>query len=432
VAVQPDGGLVYAFLSSNQHQLAGYRIFHFNLGRALGDGTVDATFGDGGTVTPDLQGPGNAHPLAMALQGDGKLIVAGDAWATYDFFNFPGTHFAVARYNADGTLDRTFGSGGLVTADFSGTIGDVNAGATAVAVQPDGKVVIAGRVSDPTLARPAAGLIRLNADGSLDAGFGAGGKVLATGSPMPGAMDMALQADGRIVIAGEDNGGSGNLVVARFNGDGSPDLDFGSAGSATTPVSAQGIWAGWFSPRPLAIQDDGRIVAAGVITTDDPDSPPGVDQSFALVRLNPDGSPDASFGPGGIAVASFGPGRLDNPSAILLQPDGKILAAGATSVGWGPGVYALARFNPDGSLDASFGGGGEVATDFGQDDWVTSIALQSDGRIVAGGVSTDDPAPNVASTYSHFALARYNPDGGLDAGFGAGGLVTTSFGADLS
>jgi uncharacterized delta-60 repeat protein len=165
----------------------------------------------------------------------------------------------------------------------------------------------------------------------------------------------------------------------------------------------------------VALQPDGKIVAAGTATRG-----ATIISDFALARYNPDGSLDATFGSAGKVTTDFG-GDSDRAQSVALQPDGKIVAAGTTST---PGVsgadFALARYNPDGSLDATFGSAGKVTTDFG--GGAEAVALQPDGKIVAAGSASPG-----ATIFSDFALARYNPDGSLDATFGSGGKVTTHF-----
>ena len=138
----------------------------------------------------------------------------------------------------------------------------------------------------------------------------------------------------------------------------------------------------------MALQPDGKLVVAG-------DS----DANFALARYNSDGSLDAGFGTGGKVITSFG--GTDQASAVILQPDGKIVVAGQTDTGVSID-FALARYMPDGSLDGAFGSGGRVTTNFigNSDDLGSAVALQSDGKIVVGGTSDDN-----------FALARYTPEG---------------------
>jgi uncharacterized delta-60 repeat protein/uncharacterized repeat protein (TIGR01451 family) len=351
-------------------------------------GALDPSFGIGGQVTTDFGGFDSAQ--AVALQSDGKIVAVGGT------ASFPSGDFALARYNADGSLDATFGSGGKVTTDFGGFDA-----ASAAVIQTDGRIVAAGRSGSGDFA-----LARYNADGSLDPTFGSGGKVTTDFGGFDAAFGVARQADGKIVAAGQ-GGAGGGFALARYNPDGSLDPSFGSGGEVTTHFTS-----GVEVVIAVAIQLDGKIVAVGQTFA-------GGFQQFALARYNADGSLDSGFGSGGIVATNFG---FDSAfgGALAIQSDGKIVAAGRAGTD-----FLLARYNGDGTLDATFGSGGVVTTDFGGAlfDAAFGVALQSNGKIVAAG-SAISGFPSSAD----FALARYNADGSLDASFGSGGKVTTDFG----
>jgi uncharacterized delta-60 repeat protein len=367
-------------------------------------GDLDPSFGTGGTVTMPV---GNAS--AVALQGDGKIVTAGHADT--------GTQgdFALARYNPDGSLDPTFGTGGTVTTAFPSYFGSYDA-AYAVALQGDGKIVAAGDTD--TGGGGAFALARYNPNGSLDPTFGRGGTVTtAFGTPYDAAYAVALQGDRKIIVAGNtDTGTRGAFALARYNSDGSLDPTFGTGGTVTTAFGTSHDAA-----YAVALQGDGKIVAAGFTQT--ATQPPL--HTFALARYNSDGSLDVTFGTGGRVTTAFGmSGSLAN--AVALQGDGKIVAAGDTDIGT-QGAFALARYNPDGSLDPTFGTGGTVTTAFGtSSSSANAVALQGDGKIITAGVTETAPGAYV------FALARYNPDGHLDATFGTDGTVTTAFGTIIA
>jgi uncharacterized delta-60 repeat protein len=347
-------------------------------------GALDPTFGTGGQVTTDFGGFDSAQ--AVALQSDGKIVAAGSS----------GGDFALGRYNADGSLDSGFGSGGKVTTDFGGF--DAVSG---VVVQPDGRIVAAGRSGGGDFA-----LARYNANGGLDPTFGGTGKVTTDFGGFDAAFGVALQANGKIVAAGQ-GGPGGGFALARYNADGSLDTSFGSGGEVTTHFTA-----GVEVAIAVAIQVDGKIVVTGQTFA-------GGFQQFALARYNADGSLDATFASGGILTTDFGLGSGFG-GALVIQPNGKIVAAGRAG-----SDFVVARYNTDGSPDASFGSGGKVTTDFGGVifDAAFGVALQSNGKIVAAGGEF-----NGFPSSADFALARYNPDGSLDASFGSGGEVTTDFG----
>jgi len=353
-------------------------------------GDLDPSFGAGGLVTTDFGSRGD-FSLAVALQTDGKIVAAGNS-SRADVFD---VDFALARYNSNGSLDATFGSGGTVLTDF-GTSVDA---ASDVVVQPDGKILAAGiRAGDFALAR-------YNADGSLDAAFGSAGKVTTDFGSFDQANAVAVQSDGKIVAAG---GTAGGFALARYNSDGSLDAGFGSGGKVvgSLPVFVFDV----------AMTRDAKILVAGGSGFF-----PFGSSDLTLARYGSDGALDTGFGSGGTVVTDFG--GSDNAFAIALYPDGRIVAAGGTKTSPSSGDFALARFNPAGSLDATFGTGGRVLTDFssGSDDTAFGVVVHPDGGITAAGFT--GPA-----TGSSFALARYTSSGTLDVGFGSGGKVTTTFG----
>lgn len=375
------------------------------LGSAQADGgALDPAFGTAGVVitpTPPSTAPENADLNAVALQGDGKIVVGGRVHPS----TAQSTTFAVARYGADGSLDSTFGTGGVVTTDFN-LDGE---GVHGLAIQPNGKIVAAGEAGGVIA------LARYNPDGSLDPTFGSG--------PIPGTVEsdvitggnegVALQPDGKIVVAG----GFYDLAVARYNADGSLDTSFGSGGVVLTARSD------FEYGTAVALTPDGEIVVAGSRSNSLPDS--GPDRSFVVERLKPDGSPDSSFGSGGIATATVG--AWDFGYGLAVQPDGKILIGGASESS-SQTMQALVRFQPDGALDRSFGDQGVVTTSGDADGYLyiaSSVLLQPDGKIIAGGDSSTSAGPG-----TDFGLARYLPDGSLDPSFGAGGILTTAFGSN--
>jgi uncharacterized delta-60 repeat protein len=212
---------------------------------------------------------------------------------------------------------------------------------------------------------------------------------------------MTVQSDEKIVLAGIRQTSAGaDAVVVRLNPDGSSDSSFG-AGGVVALKDAFGF--------AVALQADGKILL-GAHAFDD----------LVVARFLPDGRLDTSFGRGGAVFTDFG--GTEATFALAVQPDGKIVAAGrATALhSLEAGDFAVVRYNPDGSLDSSFGGGGKVRTDFGGGEDALDIAMQSDGRIVVVGASGIFGSP--------WAVARYNADGSLDSSFDADGKVVTDFG----
>jgi len=366
-------------------------------------GDLDPTFGNNGLVTTDFAFSYDLPP-ALAIQADGRIVLAGYSGG-YPF------DFALARYNPDGSLDTGFGTGGLVTTDFNS--GDSDYG-HAVAIQVDGRIVVAGSTGYPSHQDFA--LARYNIDGSLDTNFGDGGFVVTDfGTYRDDANAVVIQADRKIVVAGysRPSNGDADFALARYNVDGSLDNGFGNGGMLITFFSYTDDVA-----NAVAIQPDGKIIAAGWANR------PAHD--FALARYNRDGTLDTTFDGDGRVTTDFAGGADIIWYGLVLQPDGKIVAAGSTNQGGARGLdLALARYNKDGSLDATFGNGGLVATDFASTtDQCLGVTLHEDGKIVVAGSS------NQPGTGHDFALARYLGDGVLDSGFGVGGWVTTDFGSN--
>ena len=253
-----------------------------------------------------------------------------------------GNDFALIRYNIDGSLDTSFGAGGKVTTDFFGQIDSFGDQLTAIALQPDGKIVAAG-------------------------------------------------------VANNNSFAGGQLAVARYNLDGSLDMSFGSGGKVTTVFDKPAVG------NAIAIQPDGRIVVGGSDFTFDADGTalPG-SHNFVLARYNSDGSLDISFGSGGKLINDFFGGD-DDLSALAIQPNGKILAAGTATSSATAADFALVRYNTDGSFDTSFGSGGKVFTDFHRvNDLARAMALRADGKIVLAGFVVGLVSP------PGIGVARYN------------------------
>ncbi len=455
---QADGKLVAAGRSN------GAGSADFALCRYDAEGELDPAFGTGGRVLTDfggnrcVGGPRNARPCqkhedclggtcgssddvawALALQGDGKVVAAGERRACVggehdgercqvdaDCGSPPDVcvaDFALARYNADGSVDLTFGSGGRVVTDFGG-----DDTAFALAVQPDGKIVVAG-VSNGAGTMDFA-LARYESDGTLDATFGSGGRVVTDLGGNGGndeAFALVVQPDGRLVAAGASTAAGSldfDFALARYNTDGTLDATFGNSGQVVTdfgPVFVGSDPSNCALPLAdfhgvdvafaLALQPDGKLVAAGVSTSD-----------FALARYNADGSLDTTFGTCGRVITDFA-GDDAAASALVVQPDGKLVAAGRSSLGNHPS-FSLARYASDGTLDPIFGAGGRVVTEVGSDAEAFALVLQpDDGHLLVAGAAGGD-----------FALARYEGDFATlaltKAGTGSGTVTSDPAGLD--
>jgi uncharacterized delta-60 repeat protein len=376
-------------------------------------GDLDPTFGTGGQVTTDFSRSTDIAN-AVALQPDGKLVVVGQ---TYKNNDYTGEDFAVARYNTDGTLDTTFGVNGKVRTDFPG----LAAVASSVLVQPDGKILVAGGAFPLFTFLGDFELVRYNPNGSPDTSFGNGG-IVTTSFPGQGsyAFALALQSDGKIIAAGTDfvnfsseDSSNTDFGLERYNSDGTPDTTFGNGGQVTTDFD--GFNDDAFS---VLIQPDGKIVAVGSAKN------PATFYDFAAVRYLANGTIDTTFGVAGKVRTDFGHADFDQARSAVLQPDGKIVAAG-TAI-WNNTLsqpFALARYTSNGTLDTTFSSDGKLFIDFGSfDQTAYSVFLQPDGKIVTAGY------PNTESSDSDFLLARLKTNGSLDRTFGIGGKVRTSFG----
>jgi uncharacterized delta-60 repeat protein len=352
-------------------------------------GELDPSFDGDGVVLTDF-GATTERAVDTAIQSDGKIVAAGES----------GGDFALARYNPDGSLDISFGGDGKVTTDFGG-VRDI---ADAVAIQSDGKIVAAGRFFPRPYSDDFA-LARYNSDGSLDTSFGVSGKVITNLGGADVIEDVAIQSDGKIVAAGFRLFPGWDFALARYNPDGSLDTSFGVNGVVITDFGSTD------QAVAIAIQPDGKIVATGFSGAFQPVS------DFAVARYNSDGSLDTSFDADGKVTTDFG--DFDQARAMALQSDGKIVAAGFTFAA-GTQDFALARYNPDGSLDTSFHFDGTVITDLGGGEAALDAMQLPDGKIVAAGVA------NVGG--QDFSLVRYSPNGFLDTSFGVNGVVLTDIG----
>ena len=402
IAIQDDGKIVIAgdFFSVNGHPRT-------RIARLHPDGGIDMDFGAG------LAGA-DAPVASVAMQADGGIVVGG---AFTSLHGQPRN--GIARLNPDGTVDGDFGAG----------LSGVDGGVFSVAVDDDQTLLIGGAF-ETVNGTPRRNLARLRADGSLDEGFGSD-----TGGPNARVDAIVVQPDGRVLISGAftDVDGESRWRVARMNNNGVLDTDFADGlGGANSAVAA------------LGLQEDGKVLAAGFFT----------EPRLRIARLNPDGTPDdgfanglpgpdlgiravvpstdgsvlaggafttvqgearsrvARFGADGTLDADFGAGLAGADGlvvALAVQPDGRILVAGDfTSVNGEP-RNRIARLHADGTLDDSFGDGLALA-----DGWVGAVALQPDGKVVIGGGFTS------VNGATRNRIARLNPDGSLDTGFGSG------------
>jgi uncharacterized delta-60 repeat protein len=339
----------------------------------------------------------------------GKLLVAGTVGARQGFREK--SDFAVARYNANGTLDTTSGTDkkakGVTITDL-GSDGDY---VRDMLVQPDGKVVVAGVSSARGYQSYA--LVRYNVNGTLDTSFGTGGKQVTTLATDVDTAEIALDANGRIVLAGSAGNyplsGASDFQLARFLPNGQLDASFGAGGVVTTDFTG-----GIDLTTAVTVLPDGKVVVAGTSEYREI----GRYSRVALARYNPDGTLDGTFGQGGTVLATLDedPTGGSDPSrdfaaftyAVAVQPDGKLLTAGQGMYRpeFGPNGFLLMRFNVDGSTDLDFGplGKGGALTPIGSSSAARALALQPDGKAVLAGWA------DFGGSASDFALARYLGD----------------------
>ena len=370
VAIQADGKIVVAggtgFTGADRFALARYNT----------DGSLDTSFDGDGKLTTD----GFSEALQVAVQADGKIVAAGISFNVYQ-------DFGLARYNPDGSLDTNFAGDGTVWTDIAGDSDYLNA----MVIQPDGKIVVGGSTRDDDEQRFRFALVRYNVDGSLDTSFDGDGKVvttIVTGQNSDEITGLAIQGDGKIVAAGwteptDPSQGVYRFALARYASDGSLDTSFDGDGIAITGFGGEDL------ALAVALQSDGKIVVGG-----QHGQPTGYD--FALARYNADGSLDSGFDGDGFVTTDISEDGIETVQDLLIQPDGKIVAAGE-----GYGDYAIVRYNTNGSPDSTFSGDGIISTNISGGDHARGIAQQPDGKLVAAGYSA-----------SNFSVARYLSSGG--------------------
>jgi uncharacterized delta-60 repeat protein len=377
-------------------------------------GDLDTSFSGNGRKSISFGGTDQAN--AVLVQPNGRIVVVGGGG--------PRSSFCVARLRSDGKLDQTFGSGGKRAFSF----GRENEAAFGAALQSDGAILLAGD-ADFRVA-----VARLKPNGSLDATFSEDGKKVFSWGSIGRATDVLQLPNGKIVVTGFSGPETGNVQAARLTPGGTLDTTFGTGGIATADFGGDDFGLS------AARQANGRILIAGLsrpTLSNDPSSAivarlrsngvldpdfdgdgrktlPGMSSASAVVvqpdrkilvagyppdgammmvqRLNPNGTPDPTLGGDGTATVDFG-GNDDFANAMALQPDGKIVLAGYIA----GGIVAVARLNSDGSPDGTFSTDGRATIDFGDVAFGKAVALQGNGRIVvAGDLTAGD----------NFAIAR--------------------------
>lgn len=398
-------------------------VFVMNLPAFGANGDLDIGFGTAGVARSGLVNAtffnGSQLTIPPVVQGDGKILIC----STQDSGGPSGTDFFVARFSANGALDSSFSFDGKVAIDFDAGAGSDYC--TAIALQSDGKIVVSGSTSTGAANGSDFAVARLNSDGTLDASFGGGTGKTTIGFDLGSsnndtAYGLAIQPDGRIVVAGSaDTTANGtDFAVVRLNSDGSRDTAFNLTGKVSVGFNLPGSTSKADTATSVAIDAAGNIVLGGYANKG------ANDNDFAAARLHPNGSLDANFDADGRATLAFdlggaGGSKQDAVFAMTIQRDGKIVLAGAadSSASATPNYdMAVARLLPDGSPDAGFGLGGKVLVSFDQtangEDLVLAVAEQGNGKLMLGG------GVFAGTNAIDGAAVRLNANGSADGEFG--------------
>ena len=399
VIVQSDNSIIIGGTSASSFALASYNT----------DGSINTAFQTTGLVTTQL-GIFDDKAFASTVQKDGKVIVAGysyspDWTASTSAFNAPSSYkLAITRYRTNGNPDSTFNSTGKLLKKYSGDFR-----AYAVKVQTDGKIVAAGSIYNGTDIDFA--VVRLKANGTADNSFsGDGLQSTSFGSGTDIARCMAIQANGKIVVAGSTNQSitGDDFAIARYNANGDLDNTFGTGGKITKDIAKN-----YDDITSIVVQSDNKIVVVGYTYN-------GSYHTVILMRFNSDGTPDNTFGTNGIAYTAL---KMNNiyATCVALQSNGKIVVGGKAYTGTTYN-FLLLRYNANGTLDNKFAGGGLVTTALasGSTDFGNSVAIESNGSILLGGQT-------FTRAYTDFGLVRYKSTGIVDSSFGTNGRVHTDF-----
>lgn len=355
---------------------------------ATGSPNTRPYFGENGdgSVTTTIPGSSLDFGFGSVVQTDGKIIVAGSS-------NIADFDISLVRYHADGSVDQTFGTDGVATLDLGG-----NELGFDVALQSDGKIVVAGQTdiaADIDLLT-----VRFNTDGSLDTTFDSDGYAIVDINGDDSAADVAIQSDGKLVVVGTNDGGGHDFSVVRYETTGALDTTFDSDGVFTHDFGG----SSFDQATSVALQSDGKIVVGGSSAV-----------QFGLIRLTTAGVLDTTFDTDGKVTTDFGAGS-ETINSLAIQADGKIVAGGTADLD-----FALARYNVDGSLDTTFDTDGLQTSDMGATEQAYDIALTATEKIVISG------STNIIGT-NDVMVQRYNSDGSIDTTFNTVGTRITVVG----
>ncbi|MCK7591246.1 T9SS type A sorting domain-containing protein [Subsaxibacter sp. CAU 1640] len=372
-ALQSDGKIISVGRSKNGNDY-NFCIFRHNV-----DGSLDTSFGTNGGVVIDIKGNADYDEArAVVVQPDDKIIVGGSAGLEATNGN---SHFALVRLNVNGTLDSTFGTGGITSFIVGSDTSDPDGRIYKLKLQADGKILAAGSARNTTTFRDFA-LVRLLSNGALDSDFSNDGKVTVDfGYILDRAVDFNIEDDGKITVVGDT---SSDVGLARFFDYGSLDTSYGTSGKITVDNGSTFIMSG------AAFQPDGKVLVLGNISND-----------LVLRRLNTDGTFDATFGTAGSVTTDIDNSSSDTGSTdLLVQPDGNIIVTALCNTG-GTRYFGILRYTGAGTLDPTFSNDGIVLTNFlGGANTATSALFQNDGKLVIGGFAG-------FTGQTELALARY-------------------------
>jgi uncharacterized delta-60 repeat protein len=417
----------------------------------LAAGDLDTTFGTGGQVDLDLGILKSERIMGSAIQADGKIVVVGST------ANTSGSQrdFLIARFNTNGTLDSSFGTGGFTTVDVSdpgtGPNNNQSDEASDVVIQPDGSIIVTGTAVKNTgvsTTNVGVAVVKLTTSGQLDTSFDGDGKTIAvlqnlsaqniSVMPVNGAgtatIPVALQSNGKIVVGATTSVTTGtrdDFAVLRLNANGSLDTSFSGDGYAITDFDSTSAVNATDALFDIAIQTDGRIVAVGNAITNDVNPP--ASQDFAIARYNTDGSLDTTFDGDGKVTTDLAPTLSSQSTAnsVVIEPDGQLVVGGWTTTS-GNRDFVIARYNLNGALDTTFASAsvvpGTLRITFGAADFGEDLILQPmpDGKYIIGGYI------GTTAATSDFALARVNLNGTLDTSFSGDGRTQTHFASATS
>lgn len=394
LAIQSTGKITVVGYGYAQN---GAKMDDYVMARLNDDGSIDNTFGSGGILFTDIN---SSEDVAKSISVDknDKLLVVGDTGT-----NFP--TLAVVRYLPDGQIDNTFGRNGILVKDT--TQGNTQFYTTRI--QKDGKVVAAGLSWNGSKFEPIIARFNNN-NGSLDSTFGSNGSQLLNIDSGEYAIAMELQQDGKIVLGIVTYYGNGKVIITRLNSNGSPDYTFGDSSIASLNFYNYSTLAG---DRTLAIQTDGKIVVAAYTSGDNP---------TVIERFTNAGILDTSFNHTGILLSD-----VWVPQSLVIQADNKLVVGGSNNSDYNYSI--ISRYNTDGSPDKSFG------TPYGSNQYIFSgnylshlntMALQPDGKIVAGGYIED-----ISGSNSRIFIARFKENGEYDSTFAVNGLGTVDVGGEF-